>query len=164
MQITFDALLKQYQPMLSRVASSYEANPSLQQELLQEICLAVWQAMQNFRQQSSVKTFILRVAHNKAISHVAHHARLPNNQSYCEVTDPSAGTTTLPEHALEQQAKIEKLLNAVRNLPLQSRQVITMSMEGLSYKDIANVCGLNESHVGVIINRTRNSLEEYINS
>ena len=43
MQADFKDILNQHQALLSRVAASYEANEALQQELLQEIALAVWQ-------------------------------------------------------------------------------------------------------------------------
>lgn len=162
MKLSFESVLKEYLPLLSRVASSYEANAHLQQELLQEICLAVWQAIRSFKQQSSIKTYILRVAHNKAVNHVAYHAKQPNSESYCEIEQPLGDPSLCQDKQLEQEMQISQLLQAVRTLPLQSRQVITMSMEGLSYKEIATVCGLTESNVGVIINRARKTLEEQL--
>lgn len=70
------------------MAATYEANFHMRQELLQEITLAVWQALEKFKGDSSVKTYILRVAHNKAITHVAYHVKQPRNDSYCETESP----------------------------------------------------------------------------
>jgi len=47
---------------------------------------------------------------------------------------------------------------AVRRLPLIYREVITLTLEGLPYKDIAQVLGIGESNVGVRSNRARQML------
>ncbi|WJG09367.1 RNA polymerase sigma factor [Aliiglaciecola sp. LCG003] len=159
----FDRILSEYGPMLSRVASSYEANEHLRQELLQEISLAVWQALKGFKGNSSLKTYVLRVAHNKAVTHVSYHSKQPNNDSYCEVDNPIAAVhQQTSEQNLSQQAAIQHLLEGVRKLPLQARQIITMSMEGLSYQEIAEVCGIKSVNVGVIINRAKKTLMEQV--
>jgi RNA polymerase sigma-70 factor (ECF subfamily) len=38
------------------------------------------------------------------------------------------------------------------------RQVITLTLEGLSYREIAQVLGIGESNVGVRLNRARQLL------
>lgn len=160
MNTDFNAIVSEYGPLLSRVASSYEANQHLQQELLQEISLAVWQSLKAFKGESSLKTYILRVAHNKAVTHVAYHAKQPFNESYCEIENPQPNNSGSPENQLAQQSDVAKLLKAVRKLPVQSRQIVTMSMEGLGYQDIADVCGISSVNVGVILNRAKKSLME----
>jgi RNA polymerase sigma-70 factor (ECF subfamily) len=156
----FEQILTDHGAMLSRLASSYEANHHLHQELLQEINVAVWQALKGFRGDSSARTYILRVAHNKAVNHVAYHARQPRNESYCEISEPSANQDPSSESLIGQQQQVQKLLSEVRKLPVQTRQIVTMSMEGLSYQEIAEVCGLSTSNVGVILNRGKKSLLE----
>lgn len=156
----FNQILQQYSGLLGRVAASYEANHHLRQELLQEISLAVWQSLSTFKGNSSLLTYILRVAHNKAISHVAYHAKYPRNDSYCEMTDAATSQTPNSELHVQQQQQLSTLLNEVRKLPIQSRQIVTLSMEGLSYQDIAEVCGIQSSNVGAILNRSKKVLLE----
>lgn len=158
----FATLLEEYNPLLSRIASSYEANTHLQQELLQEISLAVWQALARFKGDSSVKTYIVRIAHNRAVNHVAYHAKQPRSDSYCEVSAPMASSTHSVETSTQQKNQLERLLQAVRELSIQNKQIVTMSMEGLSYQEIAEVCGISVSNVGVILNRAKKTLMEKV--
>lgn len=158
----FKQLIEDYGPLLSRVAASYEANDALRQELLQEISLAVWQSLFGFQAKSSVKTYILRVAHNKAVNHVSYYARQPSNQTYCEAEGESHPSPSNTEQATSQEQQIEQLLRQVRKLPLKQRQIITLSMEGLTYEQIADITGLQTSNVGVIISRVRKTLMEVI--
>jgi RNA polymerase sigma factor (sigma-70 family) len=156
----FNQILQQHSGLLGRVAASYEANHHLRQELLQEISLAVWQSLTTFKGDSSLLTYILRVAHNKAVSHVAYHAKYPRNDTYCEVTNAVASQNINSELHMQQQQQISTLLDEVRKLPIQTRQIVTLSMEGLSYLDIAQVCGIEISNVGVILNRSKKVLME----
>ncbi|MDP5030793.1 MAG: sigma-70 family RNA polymerase sigma factor [Paraglaciecola sp.] len=158
----FNSILSEYGALLSRVATSYEANHHLRQELLQEISLAVWQSLRTFKGDSSLKTYILRVAHNRAISHVAYHIKTPKSASYCEMTQASPSPTASSETTMAQQQQVTTLLNEVRKLPIQTRQIVTLSMEGLSYQDIAEVCGIKVTNVGVILNRSKKVLLEAI--
>jgi RNA polymerase sigma-70 factor (ECF subfamily) len=144
------------------VSAAYEANFHLRQELLQEISLAVWQALEKFKGESSVKTYVLRVAHNKAITHVAYHAKQPRNDSYCEVETPQPSHHTSTDVQIAQQQQIQTMLNEIRKMPIQTRQVVTMSMEGLSYSEIADACGISSTNAGVILNRARKTLMENI--
>ena len=76
--VQINTLLNEYAPLLARVAATYEINQALQDELIQEMSLAVWRAFENndsssdaaFRGDASIKTYIARIAHNKAVDHV----------------------------------------------------------------------------------------------
>lgn len=158
----FKKTLDKYGALLSRVASTYEANHHLQQELLQEITLAVWQSLKGFKGESSEKTYIMRVAHNRAVNHVAYHAKQPKNDTYCEVAEPAENGNASAESTLQQEKQIDSLLVAVRKLPIQTRQIVTLSMEGLSYQEISEVNGVKANNVGVILNRARKALMEQV--
>jgi RNA polymerase sigma factor (sigma-70 family) len=149
----FSQISQQHAALLGRVAATYEANFHLRQELLQEIFLAVWQALEKFKGESSVKTYVLRVAHNKAITHVAYHAKQPRNDSYCEVDTPQPNQQASTDVQIAQQQQIQTMLKEIRKMPIQTRQVVTMSMEGLSYSEIADACGISSTNTGVILNQ-----------
>jgi RNA polymerase sigma factor (sigma-70 family) len=156
----FSQVLQEHAALLGRVAATYEANFHKRQELLQEITLAVWQALDKFKGDSSVKTYVLRVAHNKAITHVAYHAKQPRNDSYCEMESPEPSHRPSAVEQINQQQQIQLMLGQIRQMPIQTRQVLTMSMEGLSYDEIADACGISSSNAGVVLNRARKVLME----
>lgn len=66
----FAELLRKHGPGLGRIAASY-ARPADQADLGQEISLAIWNALDGFRGDCSERTFIFRIAHNRALSHLA---------------------------------------------------------------------------------------------
>jgi RNA polymerase sigma-70 factor (ECF subfamily) len=66
----FDDLLAAHGPALSRLASSYVRGSVEREDLLQEIVLAIWRALPRFRGESSARTFLFRIAHNRAITYL----------------------------------------------------------------------------------------------
>jgi len=48
----------------------------------------------------------------------------------------------------------------VLELPLAQRQAFTLSLEGLTYEEIAEVMGVTSNHVGVLVYRTRAAVRE----
>jgi RNA polymerase sigma-70 factor (ECF subfamily) len=161
----FTKIMDDYGALLSRVASTYEANESLQQELFQEICMAVWQSLKNYKGDASIKTYILRVAHNRCVTHVGKQVKNLKTATWDEqdkdaTLDESLQQTSqgTEQKALQEQ-QIERLLHLIRQLKLPARQIISLSLEGLSYQEIADVTGLSVTNVGVSIKRIKTDLQ-----
>lgn len=169
LSLHFETIIKEHGGLLSRVASTYEANLSVRQELYQEICIAVWQSLKSFKHQSSIKTYILRVAHNRCITHVNKEAN--SFKSHTENDALEQADKTLINHNgdiksletdLMQSQQLEQMLSFIRELKLPARQVITLSLEGLAYDEIADITGLSKTNIGVMITRIRQQIKEQL--
>jgi len=62
------ALVRVHGPAVARVAALYESNAADRQDLVQQIWLAAWRAWPDFRGECSERTFLLRIAHNRAVT------------------------------------------------------------------------------------------------
>ena len=74
---TIEQIIREHDAMFRRIASSYEADRHLAEELVQDMYFAIWQALPGFRAASSLRTFVARIATNRAITHVARAVRSP---------------------------------------------------------------------------------------
>lgn len=153
----FAALLHEHAGLLSRIAASYEADPALRDDLLQDMALALWKALPAWRGEASMKTFAARVAHNRGASHVIGRTRRPAAQALDEnLADHAHG----PErHAQLEQQRL-RLQSAVRTLPLSLRQAVTLALEGFSHEEIAMALGIGANNVAVRLNRARKALKD----
>lgn len=155
-QERFDRLLREYGTALVRLASSYARSSSDRDDLLQEMALGLWQALPGFREECSERTFLYRVAHNRAIAFLMRQ-RQPATMAQsnpADLADPSLD----PETALAREQGQRRLGDAVRALPLMYRQVVTLMLEGLDYREISEVLGISESNVGARLTRARGLL------
>lgn len=149
-------LLATFDQPLRRLAGSYERDPSKQQDLVQDIWLAVWQALPRFRGECSERTFVFRIAHNRAVSHIDYSRRRRAEPLDDDVTVFAPGPD--PEHALSAQQRHDRLRAAVRELPVGLRQVVVLALEGVSHADIADIVGITENNVAVRLSRARATL------
>ena len=150
----YERLLGEHGDALRRVAGSY-ADPGRREDLFQDVCLAIWQALPRFRGDASERTFLFRIAHNRGLSHSWRRrpraTRLDRAES---VADPLPG----PEARADASQRRARLRHAVRALPLSARQVVTLSLEGLSHRQIGEVLGISENNVAVRLSRARGAL------
>jgi len=156
---TFRELLTEYGGALRRVAATYEADPDLREDLFQETCLAVWKALPSFRGEASPRTFVFRIAHNRGLSHGWREGRLPS-----ELEEPERVVDRAPSPEVEaaRAQRRTRLLAAIRQLPVGARQVLALRLEGLSFREIAEITGLTENSVTVRASRARKALKKIL--
>ena len=150
------AFLEADMGLLYRAAASYEGDPERRRDLLQDMVLAIWTAAPRFAGRSAFRTYALRIAHNRAVSHVAQAVREPSHVPLDGAPAPAEGD---PARVAGLEERQERLLAAVRGLPLGQRQVLALALEGMTYAEIADITGISVSNVGVRLNRARRSLE-----
>lgn len=155
----FEDALTRYGPGLMRVARSYTRHPQTQEDLQQEVALALWRALARFQHDCSLRTFVFRVAHNCCISKVYRKRQEPRSidnpeQMLSQLTDPRHH----PDEQVAQQQRSQQLYRAIQELALNYRQVLTLALEELPHHEIAAVLGISESNVAVRLNRARKML------
>jgi RNA polymerase sigma factor (sigma-70 family) len=153
---SFNLVVEEHGPLIRRIARSYEANRALVDELVQDIYLALWEALPRFRGDAALRTFVVRVAHNRAITHVAKEARRPRA---VELDDNLPDSATTPDRAAEHTEARNRLESAVMGLPLGQRLVVTLALEGFSPDEIAHVLGIGVSAASVRLHRAKAQLQ-----
>jgi RNA polymerase sigma-70 factor, ECF subfamily len=158
----YERLLREHGAALRRVASGYEFDAARRDDLFQEICLALWRALPRFRGDCSERTFVFRIAHNRGLTHRARRpwAATAELAEAEQVPDPGAG----PETAARQAERGARLRAAVARLPLEPRQVLTLTLEGLTPREISDVVGISENNVAVRLSRARKLLREALSA
>ena len=151
----FEALLEAHGAALARLAAAYAGDRDESDDLLQEICLAIWRALPSFRAECSLRTFVFRIGHNRGLTWRGR--RRPPAESLdriAELQDPTPSADLLAERA----TRLERLRGALRQLPETQREVVVLSLEGCTPPEIADVLGVSENTVAVRLTRARKSL------
>jgi RNA polymerase sigma factor (sigma-70 family) len=150
-------LLRENGAALGRLAASYAVSPCDRADLLQEIAFALWRALPGFRGECSERTFLFRIAHNRCVAHLARRREMvPLGEEELELPDPGPQAEVI----IGREQESRRLMESIRRLPMSYRQVIVLTLEGLNYRDIAQVLGIGEVNVGVRLNRARQMLRK----
>ncbi|MDP9193911.1 MAG: sigma-70 family RNA polymerase sigma factor [Acidobacteriota bacterium] len=156
----FESVVNTYGPALRRLASAWERDVAAREDLLQEILLALWRSLTRFRGECSEKTFVYRVAHNRALTH-RFRTRVPTDS--LDAAAPAIDPGPTPEAEASATQRIEVLMRALQSLPTAPRQILTLALEGLTRAEIAEILGITENNAGVRLSRARRMLTEKLN-
>ena len=153
----FERIVGEFGPLISRIAMTYEADPALREDLVQQIFLAVWQALPSYRADASLKTFVARIAQNRAISFVAKQVRQPPTAEMPELVESDQPD---PEQSAIEASERKMLLEATRRLPLPQREVIILVLEGFSYAEIADMLNIAPNALALRLSRAKATLKK----
>lgn len=150
----FNEWLAGHKGILFKVVHAYAFEHADRQDLFQEIALQVWRSVDAFRGESSVPTWMYRVALNTAIAWNRKEDRHQRGKEPIEVVEGLL--TTAP--AQGRDPRVEWLYRQIAALKDVDRSVALLLLDGFSYKEIAVIVGITESNVGVKINRIKSAL------
>ncbi len=153
-------LLAEHGAAIRRLATSCERDPGKREDLEQDICVALWQALPGFRGECSTRTFVFRIAHNRMVTHIQRHRRHASQPLEDDL--PLTDGRDDPERAVARQQRRDQLHDALRRLPLGHRQVVLLMLEGLTQREIGDVLGLSETNVAVRLTRARAALRSLL--
>ena len=147
-----------YGAALTRLARSYELDGNRREDLLQEIHLALWTSFAGFDGGCSLRTWVYRVAHNVAASHVIRDRRHRSRQLVSLDELESVPDALDPERAVTQKILLERLMALVQQLKPIDRQVMLLYLEGESGASIGEITGLSAGNVATKIHRIKKIL------
>ena len=150
----FGEWLAGHKGILFKVVHAYAFEHADRQDLFQEIVIQVWLSVEAFRGESSVPTWMYRVALNTAI---AWNRKQDKHQRGKQPFAILEGLLTT-ESSDSRDPRLDWLYRQIAQLKDVDRSVALLLLDGFSYKEIAAIVGITESNVGVKINRIKLAL------
>ena len=150
----FGEWLASHKGLLFRVVHAYAFEHADRQDLFQEIVIQIWRSVDAFRGESSVPTWIYRVALNTAMTWTRNEDRHQRGKQPLAVVEGLLTTSSSEGH----DPRVEWLYRRIAQLKHVDRSVALLMLDGFSYREIAAVVGITESNVGVKINRIKAAL------
>ena len=150
----YTAAAAEFGAALQRLARATEANPERRRDLLQDMHVALWRSLAAFDGRCALRTWVYRVAHNVAASHVDSERR--NRRSLVSLDE--AGDPPAPINLgrdLEESEALMRLNAMIRALGSPDRQIITLYLEGENASSIAEITGLSDGAVATRISRLK---------
>ena len=144
-------LIEDNQNIIHKVCRMYTDTQEDHADLFQEIMLQLWQSYQRFKGESKITTWMYRVALYTAITSLKKRLKAPK---------PDSDFENLPiTYEMEDQFRYEGLQMAIKELDENERAIIMLYLEEKPYKEISEILGITENHVGVKVNRIKKKLK-----
>src|SRR6478736_6751870 len=139
----FDELMIRYERQIYRICYRFVENREDAMDLAQEVFIKAFEHLATFRRESTLKTWLYRIAMNHCINHVKKHSH-----EFVEVTEFTASVSPTIQSHLENQEQREHFMRLVKRLPPKQKAILEMRInEQLSYDEIAKMSGRSVSTI-----------------
>ncbi|NQX55722.1 sigma-70 family RNA polymerase sigma factor [Pedobacter panaciterrae] len=151
----FLVLIQEHQGIIHKICRLYRDSKEDREDLFQEITYQLWKSFPSFKREAKVSTWMYRIALNTAIASfrkkrldVEYHQVLPD----------------LPDDEVDEEYAIrqESLFATLKQLNESERAIVALYLDDLSYRQIAEIIGINENNVGVKLNRVKLKIQKLL--
>jgi len=141
--------VERHGPSIGRLCMAMLGSQVDADDLTQETLLTAHRAFAEFRQQSSVRAWLLGIARNKCLQHLEKHRRRGARLRLVTEADASFGATgpgATGEDAVGARSRAEQARALLAQLRPSDREALLLRYAGeLSFKDVAAACGIAEA-------------------
>lgn len=137
--------LEESRPHLYRVAYAWCHDPAVADDLAQETLSKALRLINQLRDPEALYAWLFRILNN------CWHDHLRKRRDTVEFDENEFVHPSTPETLVAQQQKVRQVRDAIANLPVNQRQVVTLvDLEGFSYTEVATIL---EIPVGTVMSR-----------
>lgn len=161
----FDAFVERYGDRIYRFGRRMCGDRDDALDVLQDTLITAYRALKNVEHAEALRTWVYRVAANACLMMRRKGKYAPEREISLEELMPSReggprteipDTSSLPDEAAERTEIVDRVRQAIGDLPASYRIVLVMrDMEQLSTQEVAGALGLKESAVKMRLHRAR---------
>jgi len=161
-------LFLQLKDTVFNVSLGYTANREDAEEITQDVFVEVFHSAHSFKGDSSVKTWVCRIAINKSLDYLRFKKRKKRFAIITSLFSKETGEVKYhrpdfnhPGVAMESSEKAQFLFAAIDKLPENQRTAfILLKLEGLSQREAAETMQINEKALESLYQRARQNLRK----
>lgn len=144
---------------LFRLALRITLNRPEAEDIVQDTMLKVWEKREQTGDIDSIEAYCMTTCRNLALdlTRRRERANLPLDEASADVEDSSLGV----EEKMEQEERLKKVHDIFNRLPEKQRTIMQLrDIEGKSVRETAEIAGMTEENVKVILFRARKAIRE----
>lgn len=158
--VLFESWLAAHGGAVVKVARAYTYSAEDCEDLAQEILLQCWRSLSQFQGRATAATWFYRIALNTALTWNRNARRRRSRRTpsfeFDGISDPALDVV----QSTAQKELVERLYAAIHQLSKTDAALVLLHLDDLSYRQIAEVLGITESNVGVLLNRAKLALSQ----
>ncbi|MFA6887939.1 MAG: sigma-70 family RNA polymerase sigma factor [Candidatus Woesearchaeota archaeon] len=164
----FNSLYTMYAPYVGSIAYGVLKSKDESKDIIQKVFLKIYENLQTFRKDSTVKTWITRIAINTSIDRYRQRKRhqtaeLNENSKEGELSKIYDSIVFSPERATEMRQLGSAIAEALDYLPPEQKETIMLrEIESLAYKEIAEIIDIPEGTVMSRLFYARKNTQTYL--
>ncbi|MHC1775494.1 MAG: RNA polymerase sigma factor [Lentimicrobium sp.] len=156
---TFREIVAEHQGRVWSICRHYARSIDDTKDLQQEVMINVWRNLGSFRGEAMLSTWIYRIAVNTCLSYILKE----NRRSAFTLSMDHQGIADLMQddgihEKIETEHKLNLLHDAINRLTVIDKLLISLSIEKISCREMAEIIGITEPNVRTKLHRIREEL------
>jgi RNA polymerase sigma-70 factor (ECF subfamily) len=148
----FNEIYKTHYSKVHRLCIGYvSGDKCMADELTQECFVKVWEKYHTFKKESEIGTWIYRIAVNTCLMYLR---KVKKNAE--KFTDQFIDT--LDDEQDENEERLSALRFCMKKLNAVAKLIISLTLENVDQKEIAEITGISNENVRVKVHRTKGQL------
>jgi RNA polymerase sigma-70 factor, ECF subfamily len=169
--LLFRIFVEKYQIQIINTCNGFVHNRIIAEDLAQEVFIRAYQSLPGFKGNSSLGTWLYRIAVNQSLNYLRDHRKerdhLPIPQGSTESENPilriAADPSNYADKVMEDEERRLRLHKAIDKLPENQRTAfILQKYEEMSVREIAEVMESSQSAVESLLTRARKNLQQFL--
>lgn len=169
-ELAFRILIDTYKEMVIRTCSNFLHHHYDAEDIAQETFIQIYCSIANFNNNSSLTTWIYKIAINNCIDYQRRQKRKKRINNFVSLFGINNSIDTIllsdsnsPESIIVNSENYSFIINAIKKLPENQRIAITLAkLEELSYKEIADIMATTIPAVEALVRRAKKNLKQFL--
>lgn len=149
--MNFEEIYNTYWQRIFRLCMGYVNDEAWAKDIAQETFMTVWLQLPKFRGDASVGTWIFRIASNQCLRQIEKQNKMPKSDMPNDIADTPLA---------QEDDKTKFLYKCISELPETDRIIISLELEDIDQKEIADIVGISPGNVRVKIHRIKEKLSQ----
>ncbi len=165
-EANFKSIYDQHQVLVYNVALHYLQNIEDAEEIAQDVFVQIYNTLHQFKEQSSIKTWIYRITINKSLDFIKHKKAQKRGFLFGNKRESHTETSKItnfehPGILLENKENAEILFSVINELNENQKTAFILSkVDGLSNPEVAEIMNTSISSVESLVFRAKENLKE----
>lgn len=167
--MNFKEIYSKYKVIVYNVALHYSQSIEDAEEITQDVFVSLYEKLQFFREDASLKTWIYKITVNKSLDFLRAKKRQKRFAFITSIFTPDSTktieipTSSHPGIELEEKENLNRLFNCINKLPENQKTVIILlKVEQITQKETAEIMGLTTKAVESLFQRAKNNLKSHL--
>jgi len=156
LELEFTKMVREYRKTIYSVCYFFSDNPTEVDDLFQEVLVNLWKGFPDFRNESSLKTWIWRISLNTCCS-------IQKRDRRNVPTVPLLIDKDLFSESEQAGRQVKMLYDRINKLEVFDRAIILLWLESMSYDEIGAIVGISTSAVTSRLFRIKEQLKSMSN-
>lgn len=167
--LDFEDVVNVFKDRVINICYSYVRKTVDAEDIAQEVFIEVFKSMDKFRGQSTLSTWIFRIASNKSLDYIRSNNRIKrgkNNVTYLEDSEywkENVNAVTSADEEIIDAQRRELFYNALSKLNSKQQEVYVLTqIEGMSQQEVADILKTTIKSVESMVVRARKKLRKVL--